>query len=218
MTTTKAYKQIDDLLFEEWAGVPAKTWKALAEHEAEALTRAQTEYGIAGPSGRRIIDYWEELQSPTPRAAGNRKPRPDRLPRIARQEDTKEALVELVQHAMADPGIRPNDLTVLTALADNGIGRTSIEIEASRDWLVEVTGLSVESVRWATGRLERLGYVKRITKAEVTRQWLKSYLARHPKEGRPPTLYRLSTNLPDWTSVPTGPPLLGGLAELLAAR
>ena len=134
-------------------------------------------------------------------ASTPRKARRTAAPRIGSPEDVAPALAEVMASASDDERVSEGTLLVLRQLHEQATERRCIETTASWRWLVERTGLGQKATKLALRRLDRLGYLRIISPAEVTRDTLRAWLKAR-ETGRPPMLVRLAV-------VPPGVPVEG---------
>jgi hypothetical protein len=133
----------------------------------------------------------------------NGKPRQSKAARKLRPEDIGGMLVDVGKAAAQDPRLTDIDRDVYYAMLGRAHGLTETEIMAPRDWLEATTKHPEWKCRTALKRLDRFGYITRITPDDVRRQTLRNWLANHTfEDGRLPGIYRMSLNPPNWGDVP----------------
>lgn len=147
--------------------------------------------------------YIEHDEDACPDAGGKSRRSDGRRRRKLRPDDIGGMLVEVGKAAAQDPRLTDVDRDVYYAMLGRAHGLTETEITATRRWLETVTSHPYWKCRRALQRLDRFGYLTRITRDEVKRQKLLNWLASHTfDDGRLPGIYRMSLNPPRWDDVP----------------
>lgn len=188
MATTEEYDELTPKRARELHGY-LRAKSGMAEFGRGELEK----YGHA--CGPQCEDYF--AQRPLTASKGKWNP-------PIKSSDDVRPLLERMREALREDNRVKRSFTnknmerVYVVLSEVAEMHKSVELAGGREWLAEQAELTVDQVRTALKNLERLGYLKTITPAEVTRYPLRKWIAERRRQGLGiPKLVRLRQEPPD---------------------